>query len=185
MIKTRIRIEAKERRQAHFASLNVAERCAAAILLAEKVEGHLGDARVVATYLPIGSEIDTLPLIERLNRRGLAIALPHVASRKGEMRFLAWAPGDPLPAGPIGLRQPVADAPEVVPDLVLTPLLAFDGRLHRLGYGAGFYDRAFAKLPVARRVGLAWSVQQVPAIADESWDVPLHAVATEKNWIQA
>jgi 5-formyltetrahydrofolate cyclo-ligase len=63
-------------------------------------------------------------------------------------------------------------------------LLAFDARLHRLGYGAGFYDRAFVALPGARRVGLAWSIQQVLTIADDRWDIALHAVATEKNWIE-
>jgi 5-formyltetrahydrofolate cyclo-ligase len=184
MTKARIRVEAKEKRRAHVAALTPAERCVAAVLLAQRVEAHLGDSCIAAIYLPIGSEIDTLPLIDRLHLRGLSIALPHVPSRKGPMRFLAWLPGDPLPGGPMGLRQPAADAQEVQPDLILTPLLAFDARLHRLGYGAGFYDRAFAALPGARRVGLAWSMQQVPAIADERWDVPLHAVATEKDWIE-
>ncbi len=185
MTKARIRNEAKSRRRAHVAGLTLAERCAAAVLMAEQVEARLGNPRVVAIYLPIGSEIDTVPLIERLHLRGLSIALPHVASRNATMRFLAWTPGDPLPSGPMGLRQPAADSPEIVPDLVLTPLLAFDARLHRLGYGAGFYDRAFTALPDARRVGLAWSLQQVPAIVDEGWDVPLHAVATEQGWIEA
>jgi 5-formyltetrahydrofolate cyclo-ligase len=185
MTKARARSEAKDRRQTHVAALTPAERCVAAVMLAERVEAQLGDARTVAIYLPIGAEIDTLPLIERLDRRNLSIALPHVTSRRAGMRFLAWTPGDPLPAGPMGLRQPAADAPELVPDLILTPLLAFDARLHRLGYGVGFYDRAFQALPQARRVGLAWSVQQVATIADESWDVPLHAVATEKEWIEA
>jgi 5-formyltetrahydrofolate cyclo-ligase len=185
MTKARARSEAKDRRQAYVAALTPAERCVAAVMLAERVEAQLSDARIVAIYLPIGAEIDTLPLIERLERRGLAIALPHVTSRRAAMRFLAWTPGDPLPAGPMGLRQPAADAPELVPDLILTPLLAFDVRLHRLGYGAGFYDRAFEAIPQARRVGLAWSVQQVATIADDSWDVPLHAVATEKEWIEA
>lgn len=184
MTKARIRVEAKEKRRAHVAALTPAERCVAAVLLAERVEVRLGDSRNVAVYLPIGSEIDTLPLIDRLHLRGLSIALPHVPSRKGPMRFLAWAPGDPLPAGPMGLRQPAADARELQPDLILTPLLAFDTRLHRLGYGAGFYDRAFAALPDARRVGLAWAMQQVPVLAEDRWDVPLHAVATEKQWIE-
>jgi 5-formyltetrahydrofolate cyclo-ligase len=183
MTKARLRSEAKETRQAFVAALTPAERCVAAVLLAERFEAHLGDARIVAVYLPIGSEIDTLPIIDRLVRHDVTIALPHVTGRKGAMRFLRWAPGDPLPGGPMGLRQPATDAPEVVPDLILTPLLAFDARLHRLGYGAGFYDRAFVAHPQARRVGLAWSVQQVAAIADESWDVPLQAVATEKDWI--
>jgi 5-formyltetrahydrofolate cyclo-ligase len=184
MTKERIRVEAKERRRAYVAALSAAERCAGAVMLAERVEAHLHGSRVVAIYLPIGSEIDTLPLIERLCQKGLLIALPHIPSRKGTMRFLTWSPGDRLPGGPMGLRQPDADARELQPDLILTPLLAFDARLHRLGYGAGFYDRAFAALPGARRVGLAWSVQQVSAIADEPWDVPLHAVATEKEWIE-
>jgi 5-formyltetrahydrofolate cyclo-ligase len=183
MTKQRARDEAKAQRAAFVAAMTPAERCVAAVLLAERVESQLGDAATVAIYLPIGAEIDTLPLIDRLARRGLKLALPHVAGRKSAMRFLAWTPGDPLPAGPMGLRQPAADAPELVPDLILTPLLAFDARLHRLGYGAGFYDRAFAALPSARRVGLAWSVQQVAEIADESWDVRLHAVATEQDWI--
>jgi 5-formyltetrahydrofolate cyclo-ligase len=185
MTKAQARSEAKDKRQAFAAALMPAERCAAAVMLAERVEARLGDAHTVAIYLPIGAEIDTLPLIERLARRNVAIALPHVTSRIGTMRFLAWTPGDPLPAGPMGLRQPETDALELAPDLILTPLLAFDTRLHRLGYGAGFYDRAFAALPQVRRVGLAWSVQQVAAITDERWDVPLHAVATEKDWIEA
>jgi 5-formyltetrahydrofolate cyclo-ligase len=185
MTKRHLRDEAKARRQAHVASLSVAERCAAAIMLAETVEGLLGEARTVAVYLPIGSEMDTLPVIERLEQCGLTIALPHVTGRRGAMRFLAWMPGDPLPAGPMGLRQPAADAPELRPDLILTPLLAFDARLHRLGYGAGNYDRAFMAHGDARRIGLAWSVQQVTSLPDEAWDVPLHGVVTERGIVSA
>lgn len=152
-------------------------------MLADRVEGQLDGAGVVAAYLPIGSEIDTLPLIERLGRRGLALALPHVTGPRGMMRFLAWQPGDPLPTGPMGLRQPAASASEVVPDTILVPLLAFDAALNRLGYGAGHYDRALAALPLVRRIGLAWRVQRIESIPIETWDVPLHAVATEHDWI--
>ena len=165
--------------------MSPAERCAAAIMLAERVIAELGDAGTVAVYLPIGSEIDTLPLIDRLTTRNLRIALPHVRGRRDTMRFLAWAPGDPLPEGPMGLRQPDAEAPEVSPDLVLTPLLAFDGALNRLGYGAGHYDRAFVVHPDARRIGVAWDAQRVDSLPVESWDVPLDAVATETDWITA
>ena len=141
----------------------------------------LDAARIVAVYLPIGSEIDTLPLIERIVHRNLAVALPHVTGRRDLMRFLSWTPGDPLPAGPMGLRQPVATAPEVSPDVIFTPLLAFDGDLQRLGYGAGHYDRAFASLPDARRIGLAWSAQRVAHVPIDSWDMALHAVVTENE----
>lgn len=184
MNKERARREAKEKRQAFVAGLTHAERCAAAVMLAERIDERLGIAATVAIYLPIGAEFDTLPVIDRLVRRDIEIVLPHVTGRRSAMRFLVWKPGDPLPGGPMGLRQPAQDAREAVPDLILTPLLAFDARLHRLGYGAGFYDRAFVAHPHAQRFGLAWSVQQVDAIADESWDVPLHAVATEKGWIE-
>jgi 5-formyltetrahydrofolate cyclo-ligase len=185
MTKADLRKIKKEERDTVVSSMTTAERCAAAILLAARVEERLGDARTVAAYLPIGSEMDTLPLIDRLLARGAQIALPHVKGRRDTMRFLAWAPGDPLPGGPMGLRQPAADAPEAEPDLILVPLLAFDAVCHRLGYGAGHYDRALMALPDARRVGVAWGMQRIDALPIDSWDVPLHSVATESDWIDA
>ena len=99
------------------------------------------------------------------------------------MRFLAWAEGTALVAGPFGLRQPPADAAALAPDLILTPLLAFDAKLDRLGQGAGYYDRAFAQFPDARRIGVAWDVQRVDALPVDAWDMPLHAIVTEREWI--
>lgn len=185
MNKADLRTSAKQARDARVGAMSVAERCAASVLLAERVMCELGDAQTVSVYLAIGSEIDTLPLIERLMAHDVRIALPHVRGRRDTMRFLAWVPGDPLPEGPMGLRQPDVDAPEVSPDLILTPLLAFDASLNRLGYGAGHYDRAFAANMAARRVGVAWSAQQVATLPIDPWDVPLHAVATETDWITA
>jgi 5-formyltetrahydrofolate cyclo-ligase len=72
----------------------------------------------------------------------------------------------------------------VRPDIILTPLLGFDHLLHRLGQGAGHYDRAFAALPGARRIGVAWSVQHVDPLPTDPWDVPLHAVITEQGWFE-
>ena len=86
-------------------------------------------------------------------------------------------------AGPFGLLQPPGDAEEVVPDLILTPLVAFDRTLARLGQGAGHYDRAFARFPNARRIGVAFSVQQVDRLPTDPWDMPLHAIITEREWI--
>jgi 5-formyltetrahydrofolate cyclo-ligase len=140
---------------------------------------------VVAAYIAIGSEADPRELIEAALARGCEIVLPHVTSRNAPMRFLAWRPGDPLQAGVFGLSQPAADAHERAPDIILTALLAFDGVLNRLGQGAGHYDRAFAALPQAFRIGVGWSMQQVESIPVESWDVPLHAVITERDWIVA
>lgn len=181
MEKAALRKAAKATRASVHADLSPGARCAAAFLLAERVDALIPDGATVSAYLPIGSEIDTIPLIDRLARRGIRLALPHVPSRDGTMRFLAWSPGDPLPAGPMGLRQPDAAAPEVDPGVVITPLLAFDAALNRLGYGAGHFDKAFARLPDARRIGVAWSRQRVDGVPADRWDLPLHAVATESE----
>lgn len=140
-------------------------------------------AHCVSAYVPIGSEADPLPLLSQAQALGHKTALPHVMRRDAPMRFLLWRPGDPLHPGPLGLLQPDATAPGAAPDLIITPMLGFDRRCHRLGYGAGFYDRAFADLPAARRVGLAWSAQEVDALPADSWDQPLHAIWTEREWI--
>jgi 5-formyltetrahydrofolate cyclo-ligase len=182
--KADMRRAALTRRDSFVSSLSPNARAFAAAALADRVEAQLDGARNVAVYLPIGSETDTDPIIGKLAARGLAIALPYIERRDTPMRFLLWLPDDPLVSGPMNVRQPDPTAPAVQPDLILAPLLAFDPRLHRLGYGAGCYDRAFAAHPAARRIGLAWHIQQVEMLAEDPWDVPLHGVATETGFIE-
>ena len=140
-------------------------------------------AKCVAFYHGLGSELGCGPAIAAAAIQGVSIALPHVAGRAQPMRFLAWAPGDPLEPGWRGLQQPLGDAPELVPDIIVTPLLGFDSTLARLGQGAGFYDRVFAERPGAAKIGFGWSVQRVPVIACDPWDVRLDAVVTEAGMI--
>lgn len=144
---------------------------------------YLQPGKIVAGYIAIGSEVDVSKLLAQSHSLGCDIALPHVTSKAAPMRFLRWRPGDELIAGPFGLQQPAADAPECTPDVVLTPLVAFDDRLMRLGQGAGHYDRALSLLDQSIAIGLAWSVQNAPALVSDIWDVPLDAVLTEKSWI--
>ena len=153
-----------------------------AILAPAPFVERLPTGGIVATYLPVGSEADPAMLAFAATERDCRLALPLVADRATPMRFLAWQPGEPLAPGPLGLRQPVGGE-EVAPDVFLTPLVGFDARLNRLGQGAAFYDRAFARYPDAWRVGVAWSVQQVPVIPTDIWDVPLHAVITEEGML--
>lgn len=138
----------------------------------------------VASYIAVGSEADPSPLAAAARAAGASVALPHVVSRAGTMRFLRWDVGDALPEGPFGLRQPLETAPECEPDVILTPLVAFDDALNRLGQGAGHYDRAFAAHPGAWRLGVAWAMQQLLMIDTDPWDVPLHAVATERGVVR-
>ena len=142
---------------------------------------RLSPGTIVASYIPTGSEADPSPLAAAASAAGCRLALPHVTGRDSAMRFLAWHDGAPLVEGMFRLLQPDDGAAEVAPDIVLTPLLAFDDRLNRLGQGAGHYDRAFATLPNAWRLGIAWSCQHLMSIAPDPWDVPLHAVVTEKG----
>ena len=143
----------------------------------------LPHAATVASYVPIGSEADPMWLARAAVEQGCAIVLPHVTSRAEPIRFLAWDAEDDLAPGPFGLQQPHHASPALAPDLVLTPLVAFDSALNRLGQGAGHYDRAFAEFPNAVRIGVAWSVQQVDTLPADPWDMPLHAIATETGWI--
>ena len=136
----------------------------------------------LASYAPVGREADPALLALAALDRGLRLVLPRVIDRASPMRFLAWDLVEKLEEGPFGLRQPFAERPEFAPDIILTPLVAFDAALNRLGQGAGHYDRAFARFLGARRIGVAYSVQQVEAIPADTWDVPLEAVITERGW---
>jgi len=152
-----------------------------AILAPEAFVGRLRPDMIVATYVAIGSEADPTQLAAAAAEKGCTLALPFVVDRAAPIRFLAWQMGEPLVEGPFSLRQPHETSPEVAPDVILTPLVGFDARLNRLGQGAAHYDRAFARYPDAWRVGVAWAMQQVPAIPSEIWDVPLQAVITEEG----
>ena len=144
---------------------------------------RLSHGLTVTSYVPMGSEADPSPLARAAADAGCVLALPHVTVRSEPMRFLAWETEAALEAGPFGLSQPAANAIELRPDIILTPLLAFDAKLDRLGQGAGYYDRVFERFPDAWRVGVAWSIQQVEDLPVEPWDMPLHAIVTEQGWI--
>lgn len=136
---------------------------------------------VVAGYRPMPGEADPAPLERAAEAAGCVLALPHLTDRGEPMRFRRW--DGELVQGPYGIGQPADDAPDVAPDIILTPLVAFERSGARLGQGAGFYDRAFAGHAAAWRVGVAWSMQEHLCIPTDPWDVPLHAIVTEKEWI--
>ena len=180
--KAELRRWKRELRDGFIGQLSLSERCAAAAGIAETVLPLIGEAKVVSVYLPIGSEVDVLPLIAALEAKGVQLALPFYEGLRAAPRFLAWRPGDALVSGPMGLRQPdPATAVAVDPEVFIVPLLAYDAQGVRLGYGAGYYDRAFAAWPAAQRIGVAWSCQFAETVPRDDWDVPLHHVVTEEG----
>lgn len=182
--KAAMRASLRERRRGFVeATGRAGDLLVANLFVADAVRPLLAGAKVVAGYISDGLEVDPLPILLQAIDLGLATVLPRVTARDRPMTFHHWLPGDPLVRGPLGIHQPAPDAEELAPDLILAPLVGFDARRNRLGQGGAFYDRAFAGLPQARRVGLAWSCQQVDAIPAEPWDVPLHAIATERGLV--
>jgi 5-formyltetrahydrofolate cyclo-ligase len=142
---------------------------------------------VIAGYSPIRSEIDPAPLMRRLAADGARLALPVVASRGQSLRFRVWFPEDRLMRGPLGILEPSPGRAEVTPDIVLVPLAAFDSAGHRIGYGAGHYDRTLAQLRRSRAIsaiGLAFSAQQVAAVPALEHDVALDYVLTETEMFE-
>lgn len=133
---------------------------------------------IIAGFLPIRSEISPLPLMRRLAAEGFTLALPRIGAEG--LSFHAYRFGDALREGPLKTREPLPEAPQVAPDLILAALLAFDRSGARLGYGKAYYDRAFAAFPKARRVGLAFAMQEVAQVPREAHDALLEAVFTEE-----
>jgi 5-formyltetrahydrofolate cyclo-ligase len=141
---------------------------------------------IASLYYPHGTEIDPTPLAERLIVAGMTVALPVARARDGLLQFRAWRPGEALEPDAVGVPSPPASAAVVTPQLVIAPLLAFDGRGGRLGQGGGHYDRTLQTLRAAGEVfvvGLAYAGQAVDAIPMEPHDQWLDAVLTEAGYV--
>jgi len=144
--------------------------------------GSLPPGRIVAVYRAIGSELDADALSLALSRAGRDLCLPVVIERDAPMLFRRWLPGEPLELDEAGVPAPFPLAELVEPDLILTPLLAFDARGGRLGQGGGYYDRTFSARPDAIRVGFAYAGQEVDDLPLEPHDIRLHGVLTETGY---
>lgn len=142
----------------------------------------LPPGEVVAVYRAIGSEMDADALSLALVRAGRTLCLPVVIELDAPMIFRRWSPGEPLEMDVAGVPAPFPLAGTVTPDLIVTPLLAFDAHGGRLGQGGGYYDRTFAALPDAVRIGLAYAGQKIEGLPVEPHDVRLHGVLTETGY---
>jgi 5-formyltetrahydrofolate cyclo-ligase len=174
---------------ARRAALTREQRDAANQAIAARVKAVLAvlKPRVIGAYVPIRSECDPGAIIERARASGITIALPAVIDRE-RIEFRVEEAGVPLVPAGFGTMAPPEGAAVADPDLLLVPLVGFDRRGHRLGYGRGYYDRAIAVARAGGRrvplVGLAFSVQEVATIPAEAHDVRLDWVVTEKETLE-
>ncbi len=169
---------------ARRAGLDEPIRLSAAARLAATIDAlAVAPGAVVSGFVPVRGEIDVMPLLAALAARGHPLALPAVMGAT-ELVFRRWRPGEPLEAAGFGLRHPPPEAGAIDPDVLLVPLAAFDRRGHRIGYGRGYYDRALARLDATghrRAIGVAFAVQEVPAVPDEPHDRRLDALLTDEG----
>ena len=139
--------------------------------------------KVIAGYWPMRSEADPRHALHDLATH-YTICLPVVTAKDAPLAFRVWDAGLELVPGSFGTMVPPADAGERIPDLLIVPLVAFDRRGFRLGYGGGFYDRTLEALrqtgPVTA-IGLAYAAQEVPRVPTDAKDQPLDAVVTESG----
>jgi 5-formyltetrahydrofolate cyclo-ligase len=144
----------------------------------------LSAGTVVSAFWPIRSELDTRPLIQALHDLGCVIALPVVKARLTALEFRQWTPDTRLDVGQFGVSTPPADAAVLEPDWLLVPLLAFDARGYRLGYGGGFYDITLADLRARKKIfaiGAAYDGQEIAAVPRDANDARLDAILTEQR----
>ena len=178
--KSDLRAVALARRNA----LPVAERMAAAEAIASRAfPVAVASNTIVSGYMPMGSELDPRPLMRKLADAGARLALPVVVGRGVPLLMRAYAFGEALVKGVWNIRVPPLEAPEVEPDVLLVPLLAFDRNGDRLGYGAGYYDMTIAALRAKKRViavGIAFAAQEVDAVPTTPRDARLDLVLTEQ-----
>jgi 5-formyltetrahydrofolate cyclo-ligase len=164
-------------------ALSPEQRAAAAQALAARgLPLKITPGTIVSGYSPIRSELDPVPLMRQLAERGAQLALPAVMARGKSLAFRAWSPSDRLMMGPLGILEPSPAAAELIPDIMLVPLAAFDRLGHRIGYGAGHYDFTLAHLRKAKpitAIGLAFAAQEIEAVPALSHDVALDYVLTE------
>ncbi len=182
-LKSQIRRDATARRDA----LPAAERAAAAAAIAARpLPVAVPPGTIVSGFSPLKSEINPVPLMRAFATAGASLALPVVAGRGKPLVMRAWRFGEPLVSGVWGIHEPPPSAPEVLPDILIVPLLAFDRTGHRIGYGAGYYDMTIARLRSVKPViaiGIAYAAQEIAEIPATERDARLDFVLTERETI--
>ena len=181
-VKRQARSAASKRRAEAHAQL----KDKAGVMMAERgLPPDIGIAGgTVSGFIPYKSEITTIPMLERLHAQGWQTCLPIVIGMEEPLLFRSWVPGEPLIPGAWDIPVPLETAPDAVPDLLLVPMLAFDRKGFRLGYGGGFYDRTLEKLRAVKRVvaiGVAYHAQLVEEVPVGLHDAPLDYVMTEQD----
>lgn len=179
----------KEKLREHFLSLRAGlseeEKAAAASALCQRFleEVVIPAGGVVAGYWPVKNEINVIPTLKYLSSQGHVCALPVIEEKGKPLRFAAWKEGDAIQEGLYGISIPTT-LNFIVPDVLLVPLVAFDTAKHRIGSGAGFYDRTIAALRREKKIsafGIAYDFQKCNHVPLDETDIPMDMIITDKD----
>lgn len=179
--KNTVRESAKKRRQ----DLHVNDDGMAARLIAAKIImlEELDEVKTVAGYVPIHDELDLMVTLKALHAARFPIALPSIVDDEKPLEFRTWDMRTDLKSGPFGTKESTEDV--VAPEVILVPLLAFDEKGGRLGYGGGFYDRTLVKMREENAdliaVGIAYEGQKIDKVPMDDYDQSLDMIVTEKE----
>jgi len=176
-----LRLQMRARRR-DLAALNPGAAEAAALHLPLD---QLPPTAVAAGYHALGAELSPWPVLRRLAEGGARIALPVALAPHSPLVFRAWAADQAMEADAAKIPSPTDDAETLIPQLLIAPLLAFDGEGYRLGQGGGYYDRTIAALRARGPlfvIGLAYAGQRIDRAPREAHDQPLDAILTENGY---
>ena len=139
----------------------------------------------IGGYYPVNFEIDDLDILREFEKRKFTISLPKI-KKNFDMDFYKWSFDEPLKINKYGIPESESNI-LIYPDVLLVPLVAFDKKLNRLGYGGGFYDRLIKKLSKKKnilKIGLALSTQEIDKVPINQYDQKLDYIVTNKYIIK-
>ena len=147
----------------------------------KEIKKYISKKKIVGGYYPVNFEIDILEFLEKLEMKGLQLCLP-IVKKDNKMDFYSWSTKNLLKLNKYGIPEP-EQIKKVFPDIILVPLVAFDSRLYRIGYGGGYYDRYIKKLSNKKnllKIGIAHSCQKINRVPTNKYDKKLDIIITEK-----
>ena len=143
------------------------------------------NSKIIGGYYPFNYELEILNILGDLKKKNYTFSLPKI-SKKNEMNFFRWSMNDPLKINDYGIPEPISNK-KIYPNILLIPLVGFDDRFNRLGYGGGYYDRYLSKREIKRKIfkiGVGFSFQKVKIIPIDKHDKRLDCIITEKTVIE-
>tara|TARA_B100001175_G_C19253968_1_gene516062 strand:+ start:195 stop:737 length:543 start_codon:yes stop_codon:yes gene_type:complete len=147
----------------------------------KEIKKNILKKKLIGGYYPVNFELNILNILEKLENKGLKLSLP-IVKKNNEMDFYSWSFKKLLQVNKYGIPEP-EKTKKVIPDVILVPLVAFDDKLYRIGYGGGYYDRYIEKISKKKnllKIGIAHSCQKINRVPINKYDKKLDIIITEK-----